>query len=120
MKLILRGRVSIRDDNPTRWYIGKTDLIQAIQKRFGYACEKRLTVGLSGGLYVGGLDLSEGHTGYSEWTPGSPAKLFVGPHNVLDVLSEMEGRDVTMWVSDKPINLLLVDGPEDEDTEEGE
>ena len=114
MKLILRGRVTSRGGNPTEWYIGGVEIIPAIRKKFGYSSEKSVTVGLSGGLFCGGLDLSEGCTGYSEWTPGSAASLFVGPHNVLEVVEEMENREVTMWISDKPINLLDI-GPDDDD-----
>ncbi len=94
--------------------------------------------GQSGSVWIGGVDVLErldclsGQTvivgwmdqafdgelfvmtgwGYSEYTPMDADAMRVGPHNLLTMLSEQEGKEVTLVVSTEPINLLDLPEPE--------
>lgn len=46
------------------------------------------------------------HGDYSEYTPGNPAELMAGPHNLIDILERYEGQNITMWVANGPFNLI--------------
>lgn len=55
--------------------------------------------------FQGALRLAEGW-GYSEYTPMDSDKLFVGPHDLLEIIGGMEGEHITVWFADEPINVL--------------
>lgn len=55
--------------------------------------------------YAGALKIAEGW-GYSEYTPMDDDQLFVGPHDLLKIIGELEGRNVTVWFADEPLNIL--------------
>lgn len=55
--------------------------------------------------FQGALRISEGW-GYSEYTPIDPDELFVGPHDLLKIIGDLDGEDVTVWFADEPINVL--------------
>lgn len=55
--------------------------------------------------YAGALKIAEGW-GYSEYTPMDSDELLVGPHDLLKIIGELEGRDVTVWFADEPLNIL--------------
>ena len=65
-----------------------------------------VTVAIADERFTGDLDCSEGLQGYSEYTPGEPADLCVGPHNILKILDRYDGKEITLWIADEPINML--------------
>lgn len=90
--------------NPGHLRIGGRDVIKELVDEFGYQ-GKQVTVALLNERWDGLSDFDQGMEGYSEWTPGEPAKVYVGDHDVLARLEELNGREVTLWIADEPIDL---------------
>lgn len=89
------------DKNGAVW-IGDSDMVTEIEEaRF----TKPVTVGIADETFDGDLFVETGW-GYSEYTPMDPDVLKVGPHDLLQILSQYEGQSITLWVSEGPINLL--------------
>lgn len=44
--------------------------------------------------------------GYSEYTPMDADEFFIGPHDILAILKGLEGKSVTVWLGDSPLNIL--------------
>lgn len=87
-------------------HIGGVDVVDVIEDAIDDKTLKSpVTVGLADETFDGELFAETGY-GYSEYTPVDPDRLTVGPHNLIKVLERHEGKTVTMWVSDEPINLL--------------
>ena len=86
--------------------IGGCDVINHIWDTFVVGGVKAVTVAIGDSRFSGDLDAWYETEGYSEYTPGDPAKLTVGPHNILPILERHEGKTVTMWIADEPINTL--------------
>lgn len=55
--------------------------------------------------FQGALRIQEG-SGYSEYTPIDDDELFVGPHDLLKIIGELDGQEITVWFADEPINVL--------------
>lgn len=84
--------------------IGERDVIVEIQKT---SFTGPVTVALADEKFTGDLEIYDGTSSYSEWTPGDPAGFFVGGHDVLDRLEEYyNGKVVILWIADEPINTL--------------
>jgi hypothetical protein len=84
-------------------FIGGKDVIKAInQAHFPGS----VTVALADERWDGKIFATHGEPGYSEWTPGWPAEITVGNHDVHDRLWNFDGTEVTLWVADEPFNVL--------------
>lgn len=68
--------------------------------------DNRVTVALADERFDGDLYAVEGSRWYSEWTPGEPPEFKVGKHDVWDRLDDLDGKHVTLWVADEPVNVL--------------
>lgn len=64
-----------------------------------------VTVGIADETFDGDLFVDTGW-GYSEYTPMDSDVLKVGGHDLIEILSRLEGKSITLWVSEGPINLL--------------
>jgi hypothetical protein len=90
-------------------HIGGRDVVKEIDDTF-HANEPLFIAILCGFLlgnctFEGALRIAEGW-GYSEYTPMASDELCVGPHNILEQLTALEGRNATLLVSDAPMNIL--------------
>jgi len=83
-------------------FIGDADIIKVID---GATWGGKVTVGLGDERFDGALFVEEGY-GYSEYTPVASDKLTVGSHDIISMLERHEGKHVTLWVSDEPVDLL--------------
>ena len=101
-------RVSYGDDRNGSLWIGEHDIVEEVESA---KWNGPVTCAVYGGsllgdtAWSGALRIQQGW-GYSEWTPMDSDELFVGPHNLLKIIGEMEGEDVTVWFADEPINVL--------------
>jgi hypothetical protein len=95
-------------DGAERLTIGGRWVVSEINESFPF--NTAVTVAIADERFTGALDADVGMRGYSEWTPGEPSQLTVGPHSILDVLQRYDGQTVTMWVADEPVDLA--DGEE--------
>jgi len=110
MKLKFKGildfgnycRVAGDGENNGSIFIGGKDVISEIAKA-GFL--GKITVGIADKRFNGDLEVDLGW-GYSEWTPIESDRLKVGSHNLIEILERYSGEEITMWVSDEPINLL--------------
>lgn len=110
--LILAGKVDgwAKPDYPSEGVtvrVGGKCVVNAVAAHFnGMRRPVTVTVAIAdrtfGPDYLG---MDGGSRGYSEYTPEEPAKLFTGPHNLLDVLRRYDGRDTYLWVSGYPVNV---------------
>lgn len=95
-------RVAFDDELNGSVHIGGVDVVDAIyEAKF----TKAVTVGIADETFDGDLFVDTGW-GYSEYTPMDPDVLKVGGHDLLEILSRHEGKNITVWVSEGPINLL--------------
>ena len=83
--------------------IGGVDVVQAICDRLSEG--QRVTVAVADERFDGDLAVCTGW-GYSEWTPMEGDELRVGPHNIVETLSRLDGQHVNMFVGDEPGNVL--------------
>lgn len=90
------------DEEPGAIRIGGIDLVDAVDEA---KFTKPVTVGIADENFDGDLFVETGW-GYSEYTPMDPDVLKVGGHDLLDILSRYEGKSITVWISEGPINLL--------------
>lgn len=89
------------DKNGSVW-IGDADVVQEIDNaQFGSA----VTVGIADDKFDGDLFVETGW-GYSEYTPMDPDVLKVGGHDLIEILTRYEGKHITLWISNGPINLF--------------
>lgn len=65
----------------------------------------KIIVGIADETFDGDLFVETGW-GYSEFTPMESDELKVGDHDLIEILSRHEGENITLWVSDEPINVL--------------
>lgn len=84
--------------------IGGEDVIRSVSSAFEGG--SRVYVAMADEAFDGDLYSDEGSPGYSEWTPGDPAELRIGNHDVLDRLERLRGANVTLWIADEPVNTL--------------
>jgi len=111
MKLIFKGKVELGDDCRTGYnnlsdgavIIGCIDVIKEVYDTFN--SDQKVTVGIASKDFDGELFVQCGW-GYSEYTPMEQDELRVGEHNIIDILSDYEDEEVTLFISDSPINLL--------------
>jgi hypothetical protein len=66
----------------------------------------KVTVTIADQSFSGDLEAFEEMRGYSEWTPGTPEELTVGPHDIIELLRRYDGQAVTLWIADEPVNML--------------
>ena len=106
-----------RSADPDVPFIGGFNVIGEVNK---VAWKGAVTVAIGDERFTGDLEAWEGMRGWSEYTPGEPAELFVKSddappperkwmsrgHNIMDILWRHEAEPVTMWVADEPINTL--------------
>ena len=90
------------DEEPGAIRIGGIDLVDAVDEA---KFTKPVTVGIADETFDGDLFVETGWD-YSEYTPMDPDVLKVGGHDLLEILSRYEGKSITVWVSEGPINLL--------------
>jgi len=83
-------------------HIGGVDVVDAVDEA---KFTGPVTVGIADETFDGDLFVDTGW-GYSEYTPMDPDVLKVGDHDLLVILSRYEGENITLWISDGPINLL--------------
>lgn len=88
-------------------WVGGVDIIERLEFLNG----KKVIVGWMDEKFDGELFVETGW-GYSEYTPMDSDQLKVGPHNLLSMLSEQEGKEVTLVISTEPVNLLDLPEPE--------
>lgn len=51
-------------------------------------------------FHVGGeLEIEQGMDGYSEWTPGTNPRFYVGREDLLEKLEKLEGKTVVLTVA---------------------
>ncbi|GAA5417939.1 hypothetical protein Pryu01_03017 [Paraliobacillus ryukyuensis] len=110
MKLIFKGKVELGDDcrvglaeEDGAIRIGDKDVVREIDDTF--SSDTKLTVGIADKTFTGELFVMCGW-GYSEYTPMDSDELKVGEHNLISILQEHEDEEVTMFVSDEPIDVL--------------
>lgn len=101
--------------------VGDEDVVTAVRNTdFG----ERITVAFASAAWRAefegtGIWACQSSRGYSEWTPGSPSELelFFNPnnevgvpvencHNIKEELREFDGKEVTIWIADEPVNVL--------------
>lgn len=119
MKLVFKGIVSLGDD-PCRCgraddgekegsiWIGDHDIVNEIEDamyRFFNGEKRKLIIGIADETFEGELFVQTGW-GYSEWTPMESDELKVGEHDLIEILERYEGQNITMFISDEPINIL--------------
>lgn len=108
MKLIFKGKVTSGDSCRTggepdgAYRVGDDDVILRL---LDLSPEKKFTVAIADERFEGHITGELGW-GYSEWTPMDSDELRCGPHNLIEALAGHEGKEITMWVSDEPINVL--------------
>ncbi|KKN69383.1 hypothetical protein LCGC14_0441100 [marine sediment metagenome] len=110
-QLRLEGVVSFDwggEDGGGEIKIGEWGLICEILKLFKSGV--KVTIAIMDETFDGELFADVGCGGYSEWTPGDPAELKVGPHNIFYELRRFEGKKVTVVVAEGPVNLLAEEG----------
>jgi hypothetical protein len=90
------------DDLNGAVHIGGVDVVDAIDEA---KFTGLVTVGIADETFDGDLFVDTGW-GYSEYTPMDPDVLKVGGHDLLEILSRYEGKSITVWISEGPINLL--------------
>lgn len=90
------------DDLNGAVHIGGVDVVDAVDEA---KFTKPVTVGIADETFDGDLFVETGW-GYSEYTPMDPDVLKVGGHDLLEILSRYEGKSITVWISEGPINLL--------------
>lgn len=90
-------------DSDNFYSVGGRDIIREVNNA---DFSGPVTVAIADATFTGDLDCWEGSPGYSEYTPGDPAELSVGPHNILEILDRHKGQEVTLWIADEPINTL--------------
>ena len=89
------------DKNGAVW-IGDSDVVSEIDDA---KFSGPVTIGIADETFDGDLFVDMGW-GYSEYTPMDPDVLKVGGHDLIEILSRSEGKSITLWVSEGPINLL--------------
>lgn len=104
--LVERGddcRVS--DDCPQgAFHIGGVDVVARVHDEFPSSA--KVIVGIADETFTGELFIDFGW-GYSEWTPMESDTFKVGDRDVAEeVRRRFDGQEITMWVSDEPINIL--------------
>lgn len=94
-------RVSDEDENGSV-RIGDVDFVDKVGET---TFRSPVTVAIADERFAGDLELEYGW-GYSEYTPMEADKLQVGEHDILQILERYEGKEITVWVADEPINTL--------------
>jgi len=96
------SRVGVFDELDGYIHIGGKDFLSEVaEKEF----KNPVTVAIADERFSGDLDYDFGW-GYSEYTPMESDEMKVGTHDVLEILSRYEGKTVTVWIADEPINTL--------------
>lgn len=92
-------------------FVGEADLVEEIGSAFGpfmgWEIDRRRQVTFAFGdeRFTGDLSCGVGW-GYSEYTPMDADKLLVGPHDILAILGQHEGKKATVWFADEPFNPM--------------
>jgi hypothetical protein len=98
-----------RDELDGAVHIGGVDVLKAVGEAFLDGRDNgtipKVTVAIADERFTGDLEYEYGW-GYSDYTPMDPDELNVGPHNIIDYLTKLEGQTITLWVADEPFNTL--------------
>lgn len=81
--------------------IGNVDVVSRLNGVF----KKPVIVGVCDELFSGELFIETGW-GYSEYTPMDPDTFKVGPHDMVKIIQRHLGKEITLIVSDEPVNIL--------------
>lgn len=84
-------------------FIGNIDVVSEIDDIFKDGT--KLIIGIADKTFNGDLFVECGW-GYSEYTPMDSDTLKVGDHDLINILEGYEDEEITMWVSNEPINIL--------------
>lgn len=103
--IVERGdRCRCQDDmEPGAIYIGESDIVSQIEDTFEPG--EKVIVGIMEDGFTGELFVETGW-GYSEYTPMDSDELRVGDHDLIEYLEQREGRNITLIISDEPVNIL--------------
>ena len=110
MKLVFNGIVEDAENesrvlttaNEGSIYIGDRDVVSEI---YDASFRKKIIVGIADETFTGDI-FSHTGWGYSEYTPMEEDELRVGKHDLLEILRRYEGQNITLFISDEPINIL--------------
>jgi len=117
VKIVFEGRVELGDssrcssnddEKDGALWIGARDVVSEIgEVKWNGPVTCAIFAGKLTGdtAFQGALRIQEGW-GYSEYTPIESDELFVGPHNLLKIIGDLEGDEITVWFADEPINVL--------------
>jgi hypothetical protein len=83
-------------------WVGDKDVVDCIGSS---EFKNPVTVAIADERFDGDLSVELGW-GYSEYTPMDPDLLKVGSHDLIEILKRHEAKEITMWVSDEPVNTL--------------
>jgi hypothetical protein len=84
-------------------HIGGRDVVAEVEEA---KFRGPVTVGIANATFTGDLFVETGW-GYSEFTPMEADRLRVGQHDLDDILGASgEDEDITLWISDEPIDLM--------------
>lgn len=82
--------------------VGGADVVASVD---GVKWDGPVTFAMADDRWTGDVAVELGW-GYSEYTPMDADKLWVGEHDIIARLVEHEGKQVTVWFADEPVNLL--------------
>jgi hypothetical protein len=115
MKLVFQGVVSAGDSYRCGWgeddpdgavLIAGRDVVHEVENVFNkglvYTAIYR---GASAITMQGALKVMQGW-GYSEYTPMDSDSLFVGPHDLIELILAHRGEEVTVWFADETFNIF--------------
>lgn len=117
MKLVFEGKVELgdtsrcsgdEDEKDGALWIGERDVVEEVgAAKWGGPVTCAIYCGTLTGdtAFQGALRIQEG-SGYSEYTPIDDDKLFVGSHDLLKIIGDLEGQEITVWFADEPMNVL--------------
>ena len=120
MLIVMKGLVEYSYDpdesgsDPEYWGISPTcevsiggkDVFAHLQKHL--SVNNKVTVTLMNQHWSGDIYMSDNDPGYSEVTPGSAADIIVGPHSLFDRLKEWDGKQVTLVIADRGVNIIAI------------
>ena len=108
MKYVFSGIVSLGDssrcyddEKSGAIYIGDHDVVGEIEFTTG----SKVICGILNEEFSGDLFIETGW-GYSEYTPMDSDSLKIGDHDLIEIISNHEGKIITLVISDDPIDLM--------------
>lgn len=103
--LKFKGTVEFYPENgDCDFTVDSRDVITEVEETFKDG--QRVYVALADDTFEGDLYAEQYTRGYSEWTPGDPSQLTVGPHDIRRILHRHDEKEITLWIADEPVNTL--------------